>query len=327
MTEIRAVGISGTGMYVPEKILTNDDLSKIVDTNDEWIVKRTGMKNRHIVSDEQATSDLCYEAAKNALEDANVAPEDVDLIIIGTSTPDYILGATACIIQGRLGCVNAGAFDLSAACSGFVYSMWVARNMIATGAVNTALVLGADALTPFVDWEDRNQCVLFGDGAGACVLQPGTRGEILAGGMGAKGDDIDKLHIPGGGSRNPLSRGNERTDAFIHIDGRDIYKFAVNKIGDCLEAAAASQGIKVSDFDWFVPHQVNTRILEAAAKRTGFPSERTFLNIEKYANTSAATIPMAFHEAAKENVFKEGDLIVTVGFGGGLTWGWNVIRW
>lgn len=329
MMKSRSVGIIGTGKYVPEKILTNADLEKMVDTNDEWIVSRTGIRERHIASSEQATSDLAYEAAIRALESAGLTAEDLELIIIATITPDTMFPSTACILQDKLGAKKAAAFDLSAACSGFVYGMATANGFIQTGMYKNALVIGADTLSRITDYTDRNTCVLFGDGAGAVILGevPEGRG-FLSFDLGAEGAGGDLLKLAGGGSRLPASNETVQDGKhFIYMNGREVFKFAVRVMGTATEEVLRKAGKTKEDIDLFVPHQANIRIIQSAMQRLSLPEEKCVVNVDKYANTSAASIPLALVEAAEDGRIKEGDTVLLVGFGGGLTWGASVIVW
>ncbi|MGF7048690.1 3-oxoacyl-[acyl-carrier-protein] synthase-3 [Paenibacillus sp. DS2015] len=329
MSNLRPVGIIGTGKYVPEKILTNSDLEKMVDTNDEWIVSRTGIRERHIAAPDQATSDLAYEAALKALESAGMTADQLDLIIIATVTPDTIFPSTACIVQEKLGAKKAAAFDLSAACSGFVYSLATATNFIRTGMYNNALIIGADCLSRITDYTDRNTCVLFGDGAGAVVIGevPEGRG-FLSFDLGAEGAGGGLLKLEAGGSRLPASTATiEDKQHFIYMNGREVFKFAVRIMGSATESVLSKAGKTKEDIDLFVPHQANIRIIQSAMQRLDLPPEKCVINVDKYANTSAASIPLALVEAAEEGRMKEGDTVLMVGFGGGLTWGASVLVW
>lgn len=329
MNQLRPVGIIGTGKYVPEKILTNSDLEKIVETNDEWIVSRTGIRERHIAAPEQATSDLAYEAALKALESAGMKAEELDLIIVATVTPDSAFPSTACILQDKLGAKGAAAFDLSAACSGFVYSLATATGFIQNGMYNNALVIGADTLSRITDYTDRNTCVLFGDGAGAVIV-----GEVPEGrgfksfDLGAEGSGGSLLNMEAGGSRLPASLQTiEDKKHFIYMNGREVFKFAVRVMGTATERVLTKAGISKENVDLFVPHQANIRIIQSAMQRLELPPEKCVINVDRYANTSAASIPLALVEAAEEGRMKEGDTILMVGFGGGLTWGASVLVW
>lgn len=329
MNNLRPVGVIGTGKYVPEKILTNSDLEKMVDTNDEWIVSRTGIKERHIAAPNQATSDLAYEAAMKALESAGMTGSDLDLIIVATITPDSAFPSTACILQDKLGAKGAAAFDLSAACSGFVYGLATATSFIQSGMYNNALVIGADCLSRITDYTDRNTCVLFGDGAGAVVI-----GEVPEGrgfksfDLGAEGAGGGLLQLEGGGSRLPASAETvENKKHYIYMNGREVFKFAVRVMGTATDEVLRKAGMERTDVDLFVPHQANIRIIQSAMQRLELPEEKVVVNVDKYANTSAASIPLALVEAAEEGRMKAGDTILMVGFGGGLTWGASVLVW
>lgn len=329
MNNLRPVGVIGTGKYVPEKILTNSDLEKMVDTNDEWIVSRTGIKERHIAAPDQATSDLAYEAAIKALESAGMTGSDLDLIIVATITPDSSFPSTACILQDKLGAKGASAFDLSAACSGFVYGLATATSFIQSGMYNNALVIGADCLSRITDYTDRNTCVLFGDGAGAVIV-----GEVPEGrgfksfDLGAEGAGGSLLQMEGGGSRLPASVETvENKKHYIYMNGREVFKFAVRVMGTATIEVLRKAGLERTDVDLFVPHQANIRIIQSAMQRLELPEEKVVVNVDKYANTSAASIPLALVEAAEEGRMKAGDTVLMVGFGGGLTWGASVLVW
>lgn len=323
------VGIIGTGMYVPERVLTNRELEQLVETNDEWIVSRTGIRERRIASKEQATSDLAYEAALEALGNAGVAAENLDLIIVATVTPDMSFPSTACILQNRLGAKKAAAFDLSAACSGFIYGLANASALIASGMYKNALVVGAECLSRITDYTDRNTCILFGDGAGAVVL-----GEVAEGRgfrsfeLGADGSGGELLKACGGGSRNPVSQ--EVLDSkmqYIYMAGKEVFKFAVKIMGSAAEEALRKAGVDKSEIDLLIPHQANIRIIQSALERLELPEEKCMVNLNKYGNVSAASIPIALAEAVREDRIKEGDQLLFVGFGGGLTWGASVLVW
>ncbi|ADM69683.2 MULTISPECIES: beta-ketoacyl-ACP synthase III [Paenibacillus] len=329
MNKLRPVGVIGTGKYVPEKILTNKDLEAIVETSDEWIVSRTGIQERHIAAPEQATSDLAYEAAIKALESAGMTAQDLDLIIVATVTPDMAFPSTACILQDKLGAKGAAAFDLSAACSGFVYGLATATSFIKTGIYNNALIIGADCLSRITDYTDRNTCVLFGDGAGAVVI-----GEVPEGrgfqsfDLGAEGAGGSLLKLEAGGSRLPASADTlENKQHYIYMNGREVFKFAVRVMGTATVDVLEKAGLSKDDIDLFVPHQANVRIIQSAMQRLDLPEEKVVVNVHKYANTSAASIPLALVEAAEEGRMKEGDRVLMVGFGGGLTWGASVLVW
>ena len=322
-------GILGTGFYVPEKIMTNADLEKIVETSDEWIVERTGIKERRIAEDNQPMSDLALRAAKAALADAGVAAEDLDLIIVATLTSDRIIPSTACMIQNLLGAKHAAAFDLSAACSGFAYAASVAAQFIETGAYKKALVIGAETLSKYINWEDRNTCVLFGDGAGAAVLGQVEEGYgILSFDLGSDGSGGDAIQIPSSGSLMPVSKESiDQKLNLIHMNGRDVFKFAVKAMGKTVKNSLAKIDMPQEKIDWLVPHQANIRIIESAAKRLSMPMDKVIVNIHKYGNMSAACIPIALAEAAAAKRFKKGDIIALSGFGAGLTWASCIITW
>ena len=325
--------IIGTGSYLPEKVLTNDDLSKIVDTSDEWITTRTGIKERHIAADDQATSDLAAEAARRAMTAAGVTPEDIDLIVVATVTPDMFFPSTACFVQRKIGATNAVCFDISAACSGFLYALQVARHFLNAGSRTTALVIGAEKLSSLVNWEDRNTCVLFGDGAGAVVIRAvdadtDAPGRVLSTVMGSDGTLSDLLKVPGGGSALPITPENAASRPnTIHMEGRETFKHAVTRMCQASEQALEMAGLTKADIAMVIPHQANARIITAIADRLGLPEEKTFVNVDKYGNTSAATIPVALDEAHRQGRIKRGDIVLLVAFGGGFTWASSVLRW
>jgi 3-oxoacyl-[acyl-carrier-protein] synthase-3 len=324
------VRIAGTGSYVPEKILTNAELADRVDTSDEWIVTRTGIKQRHIAADDEFTSHMATHAARRALEQAGIAPEDLELIIVATITPDTLTPATACYVQQNLGAVGAVAFDISAACSGFLYAMKISKRLISDGAFKNALIIGAEKLSAFVNWEDRSTCVLFGDGAGAAVLtraEPG-QGEILATEMGSDGRLTHLLNIPGGGSACPITTQNAGEHlATLAMLGKEVFKHAVNRMKEAAEKVIERSGLKPEDIACVIPHQANLRIIDAIADRLAVPNDRVFVNLDKYGNTSAAAVAIALDEANRTGAFKRGDHIVLVVFGAGLTWAAAAVRW
>lgn len=327
-----ASSIIGTGSYTPEKVLTNDDLSKIVDTSDEWITTRTGIKERRIAAPDQATSDLAAAAARAAMADAGVTPGEIDLIVVATVTPDMFFPSTACIVQRKLGAGNAVCFDISAACSGFLYALQVARHFLNAGTRATALVIGAEKLSSLVNWEDRNTCVLFGDGAGAVVIRAdeseNAPGRVLSTVMGSDGNLVDLLKVPGGGSACPITPENAAARPnTIHMEGRETFKHAVTRMCQASEQALEMAGLKKEDISLVIPHQANARIITAIADRLGLPPEKTFINLDKYGNTSAATIPVALDEAHRQGRLKPGDIVLLVAFGGGFTWASSVLRW
>ncbi len=314
---------------MPERVLTNAQLQEMVDTSDEWICSRSGIRERRIASPDQTTSDLAVIAAKRALADAEVLPEEVDLVIVATNTPDMYFPATACLVQEQIGAQYAGAFDLAAGCTGFIYATAVGSQFIATGSYRTVLVIGAENLSKITNWEDRNTCVLFGDGAGAVVLQPATAGNgILAFKLWADGAGASYLTLPAGGSKNPATR--ETIDGkmhYIHMKGRKVFKFAVRVMGEAAEEVLAEAGLAKSDIDFFIPHQANIRIIDSAVKRLGLPMEKVLVNVDRYGNTSTASIPLALEEAVHSGRIKKGDNIVMVGFGAGLSWGAIALKW
>ncbi|RXZ76997.1 ketoacyl-ACP synthase III [Paenibacillaceae bacterium] len=326
---LHPVGIIGTGKYVPERILTNLELEQMVETNDEWIVTRTGIRERRIAAPEQATSDLAYEASKQALQSAGIEAEDLDLIIVATITPDMFFPSTACLLQDRLGARKAAAFDLSAACSGFIYGLANASSLIASGMYKHVLVVGAECLSRITDYTDRNTCILFGDGAGAVVLGrvPEGRG-FRSFELGADGAGGELLKVSGGGSRIPSSEASlgDRSH-YIYMAGSEVFKFAVRIMGSAAEEALKKADLEKSDIDLLIPHQANIRIIQSALNRLNLPEDKCMINLNKYGNVSAASIPIALAEAVEQNRIKEGDKIVFVGFGGGLTWGSSVLIW
>jgi 3-oxoacyl-[acyl-carrier-protein] synthase III len=325
----RTVSIIGTGSYVPERILTNWELEKIVETTDEWIRTRTGIGERRIAAPEEATSDLATNAALAAMSQAQVSAEQIDLIIVATVTPDMLFPATACWVQKKLGAIRAACFDISAACSGFIYAMEIAQQFISNHVYNTVLIIGADKLSSIVDWSDRNTCVLFGDGAGAAILRNrGASHGVIATHMGSDGEFTDILFMPGGGSRCPITPANvDQKLNTIKMLGKETYKRAVTAMSDAADRALEAAGLKYDDIACVIPHQANMRIVEAIAHRMGLPVEKFYVNLEKYGNTSAAAVAIALDEAHRDGRFKIGDYILLVVFGGGLTWASSVIQW
>lgn len=329
---IQTAAITGIGMYAPERVMTNEELATTVETSDEWIVSRTGIRQRRIAAVTEATSDLAVNAAREALAVARRTPDELDLILVATCTGDHgSLPATAAIVQERLGAKKAAAFDVTAVCAGFAYALDVAVQYIETGRYRTVLVIGAEIMSSVVDWSDRNTCVLFGDGAGAVIVERAeseTQGAILGSILGTDGSGVQHLNIPAGGTRQPLTLDLlDRHQNCLYQNGREVYKFAVKIIGEAAIQALESVGLTAADVSLFVPHQANIRIITAAAERMGLPMEKVMVNLDRYGNTSAASVPMALCEAWKAGRIKPGQIVVTVGFGAGLTWGANVIRW
>ncbi len=321
--------ITGWGMAVPETILTNDELAKTVDTNDKWIRERTGIRERHIARDNEFPSTLAVDASIKALKIANLKPSDIDLIICATSSPEHIFPATACLIQDRLGATKAGAFDLSAACTGFIFAANMAAQSIRSGSIKNALVIGAETLSRFVDWQDRSTCILFGDGAGAFVLQASDQpGGVLSAVMHSDGSGGDLLSLPGGGSRYPATEETVREGKhFIHMDGSEVFRFATRAMGQAAKEALELADLTTDDVQWIIPHQANYRIIETAARYLKLPLDRFVINVDRYGNTSTASIPIAAVEAIEKGLLKNGDKIVLVGFGAGLTWGALAAEW
>ncbi len=324
----KRIGIVGVGMSVPKKVLTNFDLEKMVDTTDEWIRTRTGIRERRIVEPGTTTSELAYPAAKEALKQAGVHGKDLDLIIVGTTSPDMIFPSTACVLQDRLGAKSAVCFDLAAACSGSVFSIITAQQYLMSGRYTRALVVGAEIISNFVDWTDRSTCVLFGDGAGACVMTPVSRGGILTTDMGSDGSAADLLYIPGGGSKHPSS--HQSVDQRLHylrMNGVEIFKLAARRMAESILTVVKDAGLKPEDIDCVIPHQANVRIIQAVAKCAGLPMEKIFMNVERYGNTSAASNLIALYEAVEEGHVRKGSYVVLVAFGAGLTWGSILLHW
>jgi 3-oxoacyl-[acyl-carrier-protein] synthase-3 len=324
----KSVGIIGLGKYLPEKVLTNFDLEKMVETSDEWITTRTGIRERHIANESQSTSDLASLAAKEALKDANLKPEEIELIIVATITPDMPFPSTSCLVQEKIGAKKATCFDIAAACSGFIYGLNIAHQFISSGTYKNALVIGAEILSKSVDWTDRSTCVLFGDGAGACVLAPVKKDGIISFNLGSDGSGQDLLKIPAGGTHLPASHESiDKKLHFIQMQGNEVFKFAVKIMHRAAEQAVRKKGLGCSDIDLVIPHQANRRIMEAAMKKMGLPLTKLFSNIEKYGNMSAASTAVALCEAVEEKRVKRKDIVVLVAFGAGLTWGSCVIKW
>ena len=314
--------IIGTGSHLPEKVLTNADLEKIVDTSDEWIRSRTGIRSRHIAAEGELTSDLALPAAQKALQSAGVAAGDIDMIIVATTTPDMIFPSTACILQSRLGIAGCPAFDLQAVCSGFVYALVTADLFIRAGQAKKVLVVGAEVYSRILDWNDRGTCVLFGDGAGAVVLAASDVPGILATRLHADGSHKDQLSVPGS-----VCGGKVWGRPFVHMDGGSVYRFAVRVFEEVAHEVLDLAGLKVSDLDWFVPHQANIRIMEATARRLGLPVEKVIATVDHHGNTSAASIPLALDEAVRDGRIRPGQTLLLEAVGGGFTWGAVLLRW
>tara|TARA_Y100000588_G_C14096948_1_gene857029 strand:+ start:161 stop:1150 length:990 start_codon:yes stop_codon:yes gene_type:complete len=329
MSNSQGCTLAGIGAYVPTRVLTNADLENIVDTTDEWITSRTGIRERRMAADDEFTSDLAVHAARGALEDAGVAAEDLGLIIVATITPDMPFPATACIVQEKIGATRAAAFDLEAACTGFLYALEIGRQFVDGGIHENVLVIGAEKLSSIIDWEDRNTCVLFGDGAGAAVLRrrEGARG-VLATKLGSDGGKADILAMPGGGCRQPatLDSVNNRVH-YLKMEGREVYKNAVTAMCAAAKEVMDRAGVTISDIKCVVPHQANQRIIDAVGERLGTGPDQVFVNLHKYGNTSAASVAVALREAVDAGRIERGDLVLMIAFGAGLTWGACVLEW
>jgi 3-oxoacyl-[acyl-carrier-protein] synthase-3 len=314
--------VRGVGSYLPERIITNEELSKTIDTTDEWIQQRVGIKQRHVAAEGEYTSDLAVHAARRALDNARISPDEIDLIIVATTTPDLTFPATAAIVQRKLGMHHGAAFDLQAVCSGFVYGVVTADSFLKNGVARRALVIGAETTSRILDWTDRTTCVLFGDGAGAAVLELGGDGDrgILASSIRSDGHYADKLNTTGGPSTT-------RSIGHVHMEGKEVFRHAVGKITDVVENVLTATGYTVKDLDWFVPHQANRRIIEGAGEKLHIPPEKVVITVDRHANTSAASVPLALTEAVNDGRIKRGDLVMIEAMGGGFTWGASLIRW
>ena len=326
----RYAHIVGWGKFVPSRVLSNDDLSRLVDTNDEWIVSRTGIRERHVAGPKDTTASMGLAAAKEALERAGIRPHEVDMVIVATATPEYAFPSTASLIQDGLGAVKAGAFDLSAGCTGFMYALALGTQTIRSGAHDIVLVIGSETLSRIMDWKDRSTCVLFGDGAGAVVLRAGTTsaGGVLATMCRSDGSGGDLLMVPAGGSKFPAS--HQTVDQNLHtinMNGREVFRFAARIMDKSAREVAASAGVEIDDVELIIPHQANMRIIQAAARALKLPEERFFVNLQHYGNTSSASIPIAICEAVEQDRLKPGDHCIMVGFGAGLTWGAALVKW
>ncbi|MDI6851253.1 MAG: beta-ketoacyl-ACP synthase III [bacterium] len=323
------VRILGIGSYLPEKILTNEDLEKMVETSDEWIVERTGIKERHIAGPDEATSDLAYRASLKALKKAGITPQQIDGIIVAAASPDYLFPATACILQAKLGAKKAMCFDIEAACPGFVYALEIARGLLSLPNYRYILIVGAETLSRLVDFSDRNTCVLFGDGAGAAVVtKDDSESDVLASYLKGNGEVHELLMLPAGAARKPAS---EKTvsgkEHYIKMQGREVFKYAVMGMQEAAEKVLEKAGIMSEDIDWLVPHQANVRIIDATRERLGIPREKVYINIEKTGNTSAASIPIALAEMDEKGLLKRGQRVLLVSFGAGFIYGAILLRW
>lgn len=328
MAGLNAV-ITGWGFYVPPKVLTNADLEKMVETSDTWITERTGIKERHIAGEGEFTSTMSTKAARRALEKAGLAPRDVDAIVVATATPDYLFPSTAALVQDQLGATRAAAFDLSAACTGFIYGLSVARGLITSGTAKTVLVIGAETLSRFLDYKDRATCVLFGDGAGAVVVEASNASVgIESTVMRTDGSKGELLYIPGGGSRHPAADDSKKNGLhYIKMAGNEVFRLAVTNMAEAADQAIREAGLRQEDIDLFVPHQANVRIIDAVARRLKLDPSKVFVNIQRYGNTSAASVPIALCEAAEQGKVNRGNKILMVAFGAGFTWGAAVVEW
>ncbi len=311
--------LSGTGSYLPERVMTNAELEALVDTNDEWIRERTGIQQRHIVGDDETTCDIAEHAARRALTAAGRSPSDVDLIVFATTTPDRIFPATACLLQARLGIHGCTAFDVQAVCTGFVYALGIADRFIRTGGARCALVVGAETLSRIVDWTDRGTCVLFGDGAGAVVLEESKEAGIHSTHLHADGHYADLLHVPRDSTDDPA--GNEMPGGYIRMKGNEVFRMATNTLGRIVDETLLANGLEKRDIDWLVPHQANIRIIAATARKLNLPLERVIVTVERHGNTSAASIPLALDVGIRDERIQRGDMVLLEAFGGGFTWG------
>jgi len=326
---LRKVKIAGTGSYIPQRVLTNADLERMVATSDEWISSRTGIKERRIADENEAASDLAYHAARRALKDAHVKPEDLDMIIVATITPDMIFPATACILQEKLGARKVAAFDLEAACSGFLYGLTVGSQFIATGMYDTILVVASETLSKIVDWQDRNTCVIFADGAGAAVIGPSSdSGRIISSYLGADGGGADLVGVPAGGSRLPASLQTvQNRQHYMKMKGNELFKTAVRAMIHAIYVSLEEGNLKSSDVDYFIPHQANMRIIDAVVKKVGLSQDKVHINLEQCGNMSAASVAVGLDEAVRGKKIKKGDKVLLTCFGGGVTWASMVIEW
>lgn len=316
-------------MYVPPKVLTNNDLLDMgLDTSDKWIQTKTGMKLRHIVNDDVCTSDLAAEAGSAAISDAGIKPKDVDMIILATSSPDVVLSSTAARVQPKMGCMNSGAFDVNSVCTGFVYAFDIGSRMVLDPHMDNVLVIGAEVYSKILNWKDRTTCIYFGDGAGAALLQKTEEEGVLGSYLKADGNGAEVIEIPAGGTKMPLSNDIFGSGLeYFHMDGRAVWDFATVKFPEAVQKTVKRVGYNVEDIDWIIPHQSNVNMIRVSMEKLGLPIEKAYQNLEKYANCAGASIPIALHEAAKDGSLKKGDLVVTCGYGGGLSWGCNALIW
>jgi 3-oxoacyl-[acyl-carrier-protein] synthase-3 len=319
--------IAGTGKYLPERVLTNFDLEKMVETSDEWIRSRTGIERRHIASDEQATSDLATEAGRAAIEAAGITPEDIDLVVVGTTTPDLVFPNVGCLVQERLGIPPAPAFSLEAACSGFVYALTVADQFVRSGQAKRALVIGAETMSRIIDWTDRETCVLFGDGAGAVVLEAADEPGLIYSKLGADGRYRDLLYASSGVSSKAKPAAEQQSDSLLKMKGNEVFRVAVKTLETIADQVVTENGLKRGEIDWLIPHQANIRIIQATAKRLQMPMDRVILTVQEHGNTSAASVPMALDTAIRDGRIQRGDLLLLEAFGGGFTWGASLIKY
>lgn len=325
---VRGARISALGVHVPERVLTNDEIGEFLNTSDEWISSRTGIRERRIARVDEAASDLGEIAARRCLESAGLDPAELDLVIVTTISPDYIMPATASIVAERIGARKAGAFDVQAGCTGFVYGLAIATAFVSAGIYQNILVLGAEALSKMVDWEDRSTCILFGDGAGAVLVQPTDNGSIFSFDLGNDGSGAPNLLVPAGGSRRPATYGTVRGhEHAMHMSGSEVFKFATRTVVDSCRKVLDDAGVSVDEIDLFVPHQANIRIIDSVARRLGFDDDKVFANLDRYGNTSCASIPICLHEASQNGRLNKGDTLLLAGFGAGLTWGSCLTRW
>ncbi|MFL2974570.1 MAG: 3-oxoacyl-ACP synthase [Euryarchaeota archaeon TMED97] len=329
MINMTSAGIVGLGFYVPPKIMTNDDWSTIVDTSDEWITNKTGIKERRIADDNICTSDLAVMASIEAMKDANIESGDIDLIILATSSPDVPLPSTASIIQNKLGCRKAAAFDINAVCSGWIHALEIGAKFVISSEYDNVLVIGSEVYSRIVNWDDRATCVLFGDGAGAAILQKVEDGKgIIGSWLQSDGSGAEVIQIPAGGVKNSISSDKfVEGQQYFHMDGREVWNFAINAFPQAVKKVLMKIKMEIEDIDMIIPHQANYNIIEAGMLNLGLPMDKVFTNLDKYGNTAAASIPIALAESVKKGIIKEGDLVITVGFGGGLAWGANAIIW